>query len=196
MQQRPLLHTVVHAHVLAAGLLLTFAVCRLDPVRRRWGLPLRGTTLLAAGAAHAVLAKSLYAAPPPGTAFRTADLHTGSQVMYYGGDLVEAAIATVLATSWYQFTGRVQTQRRRRADAGRRPRAATGAAGGPGTAVRATDRYRGRAGTARHAYDGRQAEGQDVRFRERHEDGLAKGNGTAAGGTRQSPTPSVMRRQL
>ncbi|MFF1465710.1 cytochrome c oxidase assembly protein [Streptomyces sp. NPDC058330] len=120
MQQRPLLHAVVHAHILAAGLLFTFAVCRLDPVRRRWGLPLRGTTLLAAGAAHAVLAKILYAAPPPGTAFRAADLHTGSQLMYYGGDLVEAALATVLATSWYQSTGRVQA-RQRRADAGRRP---------------------------------------------------------------------------
>ncbi|WP_250292189.1 cytochrome c oxidase assembly protein [Streptomyces atroolivaceus] len=174
MQHRPLLHAVVHAHVMAAGLLFTFAVCRLDPVRRRWGLLLRGTTLLAAGAAHAVLAKSLYGAPPPGTAFRAADLHTGSQVMYYGGDLVEAALATVLAASWYQFTGRVQMQRRRRADAGRRPRAATGAAAGPGTAVRASDRHQGRAGTGRHACGGRQAEGHDVRFRERHEDGLSK----------------------
>lgn len=119
MHHRPLLHAVVHAHVLATGVLFTFAVCRLDPVHRRWGLPLRGTTLLAVGAAHAALAKSLYVAPPPGSVFRTADLHTGSQVMYYGGDLVEAALATVLATSWYQFTGRVQARRRRRADAGR-----------------------------------------------------------------------------
>ncbi|MFD5181506.1 cytochrome c oxidase assembly protein [Streptomyces sp. NPDC058372] len=81
MQRRPLLHAVVHAHVLATGLLFTFAVCRLDPVRRRWGLPLRGATLLAAGAAQAVLVKILYAAPPPGATFRAADLHTGSQVM-------------------------------------------------------------------------------------------------------------------
>lgn len=35
---RPLLGAAVHAHVLAAGLLFTFTVCRLDPVSRRWNL--------------------------------------------------------------------------------------------------------------------------------------------------------------
>ncbi|MFF0109499.1 cytochrome c oxidase assembly protein [Streptomyces hirsutus] len=131
MQHRPLLHAVVHAHILAAGLLFTFAVCRLDPVRRRWGLPLRGTTLLAAGAAHAVLAKTLYASPPPGAVLTTADLHTGAQVMYYGGDLVEAALGVVLAASWYRATGRAQRHRRRRADSAHGPRAVTEAPAEP-----------------------------------------------------------------
>ncbi|MFI8306358.1 cytochrome c oxidase assembly protein [Streptomyces sp. NPDC085927] len=130
MQHRPLLHAVVHAHVLAAGLLFTFAVCRLDPVRRRWRLPLRGTTLLAAGAAHAVLAKTLYASPPPGAVLTTADLHTGAQVMYYGGDLVEAALGVVLAASWYRATGRAQRHHRRRAASATGPRAVTGAPAG------------------------------------------------------------------
>ncbi|MER7485853.1 cytochrome c oxidase assembly protein [Streptomyces sp. NPDC126497] len=120
MQHHAWLHAAVHLHVLAAGLLFTFAVCRLDPVRRRWSPTARGTTLLAAGAAHAVLAKSLYAVEPPGTTFATADLHTGAQVMYYGGDLVEAALAVVLAASWYQATGRVRAARGR-AKARRRP---------------------------------------------------------------------------
>ncbi len=79
---RPLLGTAVHLHVLAAGLLFTFAVCRLDPVRRRWSLAWRGTTLLAAGWAHAVLAKTLYAAPPPGTGFAADDVHTAARLMY------------------------------------------------------------------------------------------------------------------
>ncbi|NKY16336.1 cytochrome c oxidase assembly protein, partial [Streptomyces somaliensis] len=52
--QWPLLDAVVQVHLLAAGLLFAFAVCRLDPVRHRWGLALRGTTLLLAGAVHAV----------------------------------------------------------------------------------------------------------------------------------------------
>ncbi|MGW5973428.1 cytochrome c oxidase assembly protein [Streptomyces sp. NPDC055186] len=95
-QREPWLHTLVHAHVVAAGLLFTCTVCQSDPVRRRWGVAVRGPTLLAAGAAHAVLAKSLYASPPPGTAFTAADLHTGAQVMYYGGDLVEVALAVGL----------------------------------------------------------------------------------------------------
>ncbi|MEV0254564.1 cytochrome c oxidase assembly protein [Streptomyces sp. NPDC050732] len=113
MRHEPWLHAVVHAHVLAAGLLFAFAVCQLDPVRHRWSLAARGATLLAAGAAHAVLAKTLYATAPPGTSFATADLHTGAQVMYYGGDLAEAALAVVVAASWYRATGRAQLRRPR-----------------------------------------------------------------------------------
>ncbi|MEV7442577.1 hypothetical protein AB0O22_15695 [Streptomyces sp. NPDC091204] len=50
-------------------------------------------------------AKALYAAPPPGTVFTHADLQR-AQLMYYGGDLVEAAVATAVAASRYQATGR------------------------------------------------------------------------------------------
>ncbi|MGW0366957.1 cytochrome c oxidase assembly protein [Streptomyces sp. NPDC002990] len=111
-QHRPLLQAVVHAHVLAAGLLFTFAVCRLDPVRHPAGLPLRAATLLAAGTAHAVLAKSLYAAPPPGTSFALADRHLGAQLMYYGGDLAGLALALTVAVQWYAATGRAWARRR------------------------------------------------------------------------------------
>jgi putative membrane protein len=102
MGHRPVLNAVVHAHMLVAGLLFTFSLCQLDPVRRRWGVGVRGTTLLVAGAAHAVLAKSLYAVPPPGTDPAAADLRNGAQWMYYGGDIVEAALAVVLGWSWYR----------------------------------------------------------------------------------------------
>ncbi|GAA2392256.1 cytochrome c oxidase assembly protein [Streptomyces glaucosporus] len=110
---RPVLDAAVHLHVLAAGLLFTFAVCRLDPVRRRWGLLPRGAALLGAGAAHAVLAKSLWASPPPGTGFAPADLRTGARLMYYGGDLVEIALALVLAVQWYAAGGRALARGRR-----------------------------------------------------------------------------------
>ncbi|MEU0662211.1 cytochrome c oxidase assembly protein [Streptomyces lavendulocolor] len=102
---------VVHTHVLLAGTLFTLAVCQTEPVRRRWGLALRGGALLVAGAAHATLAKSLYASPPPGTSFDPADLHTGARLMYYGGDLVEVALAVVVAGQW--FTRPVRAGRRR-----------------------------------------------------------------------------------
>lgn len=105
-QHHPALHALVHVHIMAAGLLFTFAVCQLDPVRHRRGLPLRAATLLVAGAAHAVLAKSLYAAPPPGTAYDLPDLHTAARLMYYGGDLVELALAAVLAATWYARAAR------------------------------------------------------------------------------------------
>ncbi|MEI7031123.1 cytochrome c oxidase assembly protein [Streptomyces pratensis] len=132
VQHRPLGHAVMQAHVLVAGLLFTFSVCQLDPVRHRRRLALRGATLLVAGAAHAVLATSLYATPPPGTAYATTDLQTGAQVMYYGGDVVEAALGAVLAASWYRAVGRARANGRRRsrtgctvrAEAGPRPEAA------------------------------------------------------------------------
>ncbi|MEU9028177.1 cytochrome c oxidase assembly protein [Streptomyces sp. NPDC048383] len=127
MSHEPWLHALVHAHVLAVGLLFAFAVCQLEPVARRWSIGVRGASLLAAGAAHAVLAKTLYATPPPGTAFAAADVHAGAQLMYYGGDLVEAALATVVAVSWYRATGRAEAHRRRRtADHGPLPVASNG----------------------------------------------------------------------
>ncbi|MFD3567996.1 cytochrome c oxidase assembly protein [Streptomyces sp. NPDC058667] len=149
-QHRPLLHAAVQAHVLAAGLLFTFAVCRLDPVRQGTsGFGVRGGTLLAAGAAHAVLAKSLYATAPPGVPIAAADLHTGSQLMYYGGDLVELALALVLAVQWYTAAGRAWARdRRRRQGEERRPRPRPGGAlgldtrapvPGGGRACRGTD---------------------------------------------------------
>ncbi|MFI0828268.1 cytochrome c oxidase assembly protein [Streptomyces roseolus] len=114
-QHRPLLHAVVQVHLMAAGLLFVFAVCRLDPVRHRGGgIAVRGGTLLAAGTAHAVLAKSLYAAAPPGTAFAPTDLHAGARLMYYSGDLTELALALVLAVEWCAATGRAWVRARRR----------------------------------------------------------------------------------
>jgi putative membrane protein len=113
----PRLHAVVHLHVLLAGLLFSAAICGLDPLRHRTSFLLRASTLVAAGAAHAVLAKSLWAAPPPGTAFSPADLHTGAEVMYYGGDLAEVGLAVVIAVGWYAAGGRTLRRSRRRAAA-------------------------------------------------------------------------------
>lgn len=111
MAHHPLLHAVAHAHLLAAGLLFTFAVCQLDPVRHRWSVVVRGTTLLAAGAAHGGLAKTLHSLPPPGTDFTTADLHSGAQLMYYGGDAAGAALAVVLGVGWSATRGRTDPDR-------------------------------------------------------------------------------------
>ncbi|WP_244205514.1 cytochrome c oxidase assembly protein [Streptomyces bobili] len=109
--QHPVLQVVTHLHVLAAGLIFTFSVCQLDPVRRRWSLAARGTAVLTVGATHSVLAKGLYGSPPPGTSFATHDLRTGAQLMYYGGDLVEVALAVALAVQWYGARGRAHARR-------------------------------------------------------------------------------------
>jgi putative membrane protein len=111
----PWLHALVHLHVCVAGVLFSAAICQLDPVRHRSSFVLRASTLVAAGAAHAVLAKSLWAVPPPGTAFSPADLRRGAEVMYYGGDLAEIGLAVVIAVGWYAAGGRTLRRSRRRA---------------------------------------------------------------------------------
>ncbi|WP_320778805.1 cytochrome c oxidase assembly protein [Streptomyces sp. CRN 30] len=109
---------LLYAHLFLAGTLFTFSVLALDPLRHRPGLPLRAGTLLVAAGAHAVLAKGLWAEGPPGTAYAAADLRLASQLMYYGGDLVEIALAVVVAHQWYRAEGRALRR------AGRRPAAA------------------------------------------------------------------------
>ncbi|MEU5840623.1 cytochrome c oxidase assembly protein [Rhodococcus sp. NPDC047139] len=113
MHDSRVVSAVVHLHVFAAGMLFTFAICRLDPLRRRYGFPHLAVVLLAAGAAHAVLAKMLYAHPPPGTMFESSDLQAGAQLMYYGGDAVGVAIAVVLAVRWYGEAGRARSRTER-----------------------------------------------------------------------------------
>ena len=100
------LHVVVHFHVFAAGVLFSVAVCQVDPVRYRLGVVARGGVLVAASAAHAVLAKTLYLGAPPGTSFAPRDVEVAAMVMYYGGDLVEIALAVVIALQWYRQRGR------------------------------------------------------------------------------------------
>ncbi len=114
-QTRPWLATVLQLHVLTWGLLFTAAVCQLDPVPHRYGLGLRAGTLVAAGGAHSVLAKILWAAAPPHTWVQVGDLHLGAQVMYYGGDAIEIALAAVIAGQWYAAGGRELRRLRRRA---------------------------------------------------------------------------------
>ncbi|MEU4808061.1 cytochrome c oxidase assembly protein [Nocardia fluminea] len=102
------LHAVVFVHVFASGVLFSAAVTQLEPVRHRYSLLLRAATLVAAAAGHAILAKTLYASGPAGTSFAVGDVQLGAQIMYYGGDVVELALAAVLAGQWYLATGRAQ----------------------------------------------------------------------------------------
>jgi putative membrane protein len=62
--------------------------------------------LVVAAAAHAVLAKSLYADGPVGTAFAPEDLRVGAMLMYYGGDAVEVVIALVIGGQWLRARDR------------------------------------------------------------------------------------------
>ncbi len=104
-QHHALGHVAVHIHVLVAGCLFTTAVVGVDPNPHRRSFTHRGVVLVLAVAAHAVLAKSIYADPPAGV--DAAAARSAGMIMYYGGDVVELAMIIVLWADWYRRRGRV-----------------------------------------------------------------------------------------
>lgn len=104
----PLVHLAVNLHVLAAGYLFSWSIAGPDPAPGRPGIAVRAAVLVAAGAAHAHLAVLLYVhAPdlPPASAHDAAALRAAAQLMYYGGDLAELALAVALFAAWYRGRG-------------------------------------------------------------------------------------------
>ena len=99
-----LLHLLVTLHLLAAGYLYTVSIVSVDPAPHRASTKVRAAVLLVSLAAHGVLAKLVYAQPPAG--LDVADVQRGAQLMFYGGDLVELALAALLAAQWYRSSGR------------------------------------------------------------------------------------------
>jgi putative membrane protein len=105
----PWLHLVVAAHVVAGGYLFVFAVLAgPDPAPHRAPAVWRAGTLIAATAAHNILAKLLYADPPAGVPVEQAQ--QASQLMYYGGAPAEIALIILCCRTWL---GRRSRQPRR-----------------------------------------------------------------------------------
>jgi putative membrane protein len=102
MHGNPVLLAAVHAHVFAAGYLFTVSIAGPDPAPHRPSYGMRAGVLVSAIAAHAVLAKYLYAHPPAGVS--AAEAAAGSQLMYYGGDVVELALIVALGAAWFRST--------------------------------------------------------------------------------------------
>ncbi|MDT0632434.1 cytochrome c oxidase assembly protein [Rubrivirga sp. S365] len=118
----PALHALVHLHVLAAGVLFTWAVLAgPDPAPHPAPLATRLGVLTLAIAAHAVLGKLMYGYGWPCGVAGAAEVQAAAQVMYYGGDLAEGLLLVALFARWYR--------------AGRT--AGGGAAAGGGVAARA-----------------------------------------------------------
>jgi len=98
-----LLHAVVALHFFLAGCLYAWSIAGPDPAPRRPGVGARATVLVASAAAHAFLAKLLYARAgdlPPGTAFPAERLEQAARWMYYGGGLAELVLAVLLFGEW------------------------------------------------------------------------------------------------
>ncbi|GAA2032065.1 cytochrome c oxidase assembly protein [Pseudokineococcus marinus] len=126
MHASPWVHAAVHAHVLASGYLLAASLVGVDPDPHRAPVAVRAGVLVVYVAAHALLAKHLYAVPPPGVDARDAEV--GAQLMAHGGDVVDLALAVLVALGWYRATApRGRAARRRRTVAGRVPTCPTAA---------------------------------------------------------------------
>lgn len=89
---------LIELHIVAAGYLYTYSLVGVDPSPHRTSFGLRAAVLVLSIAAHNILAKTLYADPPPGVS--AADAELGSQVMYYGGIPFELALVVLLIHRW------------------------------------------------------------------------------------------------
>jgi putative membrane protein len=104
--RRPLLHELVHVHVLASGCLFAWVFVGLDPVPRGGAPALRLGLLLLALGSHAALAKLVYAGYGPIDSAGLAGLHRGAKLMYYGGDLFDLAVLVAFFRPGYVAGGR------------------------------------------------------------------------------------------
>ena len=109
--------SLVGLHLLLAGYLFAFSLVGADPAPHRSSLGARATVLVAAVAAHDVLAKALYAAPPVG--HPVAEAEVAAVLLHYGGTPVHVALLVLLGREW---AARQDRARRRRAVVGGAPR--------------------------------------------------------------------------
>jgi putative membrane protein len=113
-EHNDLIHAAIHLHMFLAGSLLSWVIIGIDPIRRRPGIKARLAALVIAGAGHDTLAKLMYAHNLPAGSGSISDRHIGSELMYYGGTLIDLALAIILMTQWYQWTGRELARAARR----------------------------------------------------------------------------------
>jgi putative membrane protein len=112
MHENILLHVVIHLHVFFAGYLFTVSMIYIDPIPHRTSYVYRSFILVLALAAHGILSKWIYAAPPAGVPREEAE--TGGMLMFYGGDAVDLIIIIILCYHWYRSTSPKKTIRNRR----------------------------------------------------------------------------------
>lgn len=95
----PAVHLALHAHFLASGYLFAWVICGPDPAPGRASVPARLVVLGVSVAVHASVSQLMYAGVFP-AGVDPVDLRRGATLMYYGGDLVELALALVLVAGW------------------------------------------------------------------------------------------------
>ena len=100
-ERHPVVHALVHGHMLLAGCLLTWCVLAPAPSPSR-PLPVRLVTLAVAAGSHDVMAKLMYVHRLPAEP----GVGAGAQLLWYAGDALEVLTAVVALASWYAAAGR------------------------------------------------------------------------------------------
>ena len=113
-ERNELVHAAVHLHMFLAGCLLSWAIIGVDPIRRRPGIKARLAALIIGAAGHDTLAKLLYAHNLPDGGGTITGRHAGAELMYYGGTIIDLALAIIVMAQWYQLTGRELARTARR----------------------------------------------------------------------------------
>jgi putative membrane protein len=103
------LHLLVHAHLMITGYLVTASLVGRDPMPHRRSHGYRAVVLMALIAAHAIVAKALYAVPPLGVPVELAE--SGAMIMYYGGDALSLVLVVWLCAEWYRRRQRAAARR-------------------------------------------------------------------------------------
>lgn len=102
MHQSLFLYALVHVHVFLAGYLFTMSIIYVDITSHRYSYLYRAVVLILALAGHKILSKYIYANAPNGVPRGEAE--AGGMWMYYGGDIVDLALITILCYQWYKAT--------------------------------------------------------------------------------------------
>ncbi|MDN4526028.1 cytochrome c oxidase assembly protein [Fictibacillus fluitans] len=100
MHENVWINLLIHFHVFLAGFVFTMSVIYFEPISHRFSYLYRAIVLVTALAGHGILSKYLYAHPPNGVG--KAEAETGSMLMYYGGDVIDALLITVFCYQWYK----------------------------------------------------------------------------------------------
>ncbi|SDN47555.1 putative membrane protein [Psychrobacillus sp. OK028] len=100
MHEYMLLYVIIHVHIFLAGYVFTNSIISVDVAPFKKSYLYRTIIFLFALAAHAMLAKYIYANPPVGVSKTQAEL--GGMIMYYSGDTVEVGLIVILFYHWYK----------------------------------------------------------------------------------------------
>ena len=105
-----LVHALVHVHLLAAGLLFTWAIAGPDPAAGRASVRARLVALGVAVAVHATLSQLLHAGVLVRVDEPAPEMRAAGSLMYFGGDLIELLLALALLATWRPAPRRPDTQ--------------------------------------------------------------------------------------